>query len=474
MLAEKENSDTRNFFSLSKGGMIQERLLPEARGTRCWSSHGWLITIADDLSMFLLNPVTRAQIQLPHQRTFKDNSYRNPRNAKEVFIHRAILSSSPSWSSNYVVMVIHGVVVFDIESPNSTEARIVTKPPDELLGIVYSMLYIVELSGALVVVSRTYVEDDPKGDSEEGEEEEASEEDEDSEVEEDSEEEGEVEEDSEEEGEVEEEEGVMEDDLPRFLNISYQTAGFQVFELDLTSGKWAKLSNLGDKAMFLGHNSSMSVVASDIPGCEANCIYFTDDNFSYYFSHSDGGGKDMGIFNLQDGSIKQHYMGDSRSRLTTPMACVDSNLQPFPFSMIVDLDLELTLSQNISSTFSGGASLTKEEGSGAPALQPVNETKYDGCYADDSRTEDSDLYLSDCRIFLVGFQASEMRKLVNMEVRRHAALGVIYVVRTVWLEDCDREKKEIHLSQRHIAYDLRLPKEIVGNPGIKQGKAPHA
>ncbi|KAF8411734.1 hypothetical protein HHK36_004292 [Tetracentron sinense] len=201
--------------------------------------------------------------------------------------------------------------------------------------------------------------------------------------------------------------------------------------------------------------------------------------------------------------------GNTSSQSVPFSVTADSNLQPIPFSVISDLDLEMTLSQNMSSTFSGAPSLTKEEGSEAPSLQPVNETKFDGCVADDSQTEDNDLYLSDCRILLVGFQASEMRKLVNMvrigggsrymsfseklthivvgtpseiekkEVRRHAALGIIYVVRTVWLEDCDREKKEIPVSQRHIAYDLLLPKGVqtifykqsTGNPDTMKGKS---
>lgn len=46
------------------------------------------------------------------------------------------------------------------------------------------------------------------------------------------------------------------------------------------------------------------------------------------------------------------------------------------------------------------------------------------------------------------------------EVRSLAAFGIIHVVRTTWLEDCAREKKEIHVDQRHIAHDLLLPKGL--------------
>lgn len=47
------------------------------------------------------------------------------------------------------------------------------------------------------------------------------------------------------------------------------------------------------------------------------------------------------------------------------------------------------------------------------------------------------------------------------DVRSLAALGVIYVVKTSWLEDCDRQKKQVPVRQGHIAYDLLLPKGML-------------
>lgn len=47
------------------------------------------------------------------------------------------------------------------------------------------------------------------------------------------------------------------------------------------------------------------------------------------------------------------------------------------------------------------------------------------------------------------------------DVRSLAALGVIYVVKTSWLEDCDHKKKEVPVLRRHIAYDLLQPKGLV-------------
>ncbi|EOY16434.1 Topbp1, putative isoform 1 [Theobroma cacao] len=183
------------------------------------------------------------------------------------------------------------------------------------------------------------------------------------------------------------------------------------------------------------------------------------------------------------------FRGSSLS--ATSLMISDFNLSTVPPTGVGDPDLEATLSQNIPSMVSDAQVIVKEDGGEAPTLQPSNETKLDGCVANDSESEDNDLYLSDCRISLVGFEASEMRKLVMMvrrgggsrymscndklthivvgtpsevekkEVRSFAASGVMQVVKSNWLEDCDRQKKEIPVQQRHIAYDLLLPKDSV-------------
>ncbi|XP_058097430.1 uncharacterized protein LOC131242662 isoform X2 [Magnolia sinica] len=174
----------------------------------------------------------------------------------------------------------------------------------------------------------------------------------------------------------------------------------------------------------------------------------------------------------------------------------DTTSQSVPSAVIADT--ETTLSQNTYSVFSDAAMPTKEA-SEAPSLETRGERNFDGCVADDSQSEDNDLYLSDCRILLVGFQANEMRKLVTMvrkgggtrhmsfseklthiivgipseierkEVRHYASWGVINVVRTIWLEDCDREKREIPVSERHIVSDLLLAKDT-GISGTREGK----
>ncbi|XP_042505625.1 uncharacterized protein LOC122082219 [Macadamia integrifolia] len=71
LLAIKEDSDSRGFYSLSTKKVYQLNL-PEARGRKCFSSCGWLITLGLDLEIHLFNPFsrTRVQIRLPPQSTF--------------------------------------------------------------------------------------------------------------------------------------------------------------------------------------------------------------------------------------------------------------------------------------------------------------------------------------------------------------------------------------------------------------------
>ncbi|GFP96294.1 DNA topoisomerase 2-binding protein 1 [Phtheirospermum japonicum] len=176
---------------------------------------------------------------------------------------------------------------------------------------------------------------------------------------------------------------------------------------------------------------------------------------------------------------------------------------------VQDMETELeTPLPNTHPTFVGVPPLPKE-GEDPPDDENKHDSDFARCIADDSQCEDDDLYLSECRVLLVGFDASELRKLVDMvrqgggsrymsfnqklthvvvgnpsetetkEVRSLAALGVIYIVKTTWLEECTFKKKEVPVLQSHIAYDLLLPKDPItfnkttatSMTGSKQGKS---
>ncbi|KAI3513562.1 hypothetical protein L1887_20898 [Cichorium endivia] len=172
---------------------------------------------------------------------------------------------------------------------------------------------------------------------------------------------------------------------------------------------------------------------------------------------------------------------------------------------MADADLEATLSQSMASTFSDIPVKNNEEKT-PPTIQTQTSMDIDASVAENSQSEDNNLYLLNCKIHLVGFDAFEMRRLVNMvrrgsgsrymslneqlthivvgtpsekqkkEVRSLSAMGVINVVKTVWLEDCEREQKELPVLRRHVAYDLLLPKDsmsfnkgfVSAIPGLKQ------
>ncbi|MED6135396.1 hypothetical protein PIB30_046058 [Stylosanthes scabra] len=191
--------------------------------------------------------------------------------------------------------------------------------------------------------------------------------------------------------------------------------------------------------------------------------------------------------------IKDMYVQHSQERCIGKLqsgvssAVTDPNMPVSSYAEFVDKDQEATCSEYTSS-FMNAATSVKDTNAEAPPGQPNAELNLDGPVANDSESDDNDLYLSECKILLVGFEASDMRKLVNMvrkgggsrymslnaklthivvgnpsesekkDVRSLAALGVIYVVKTSWLEDCNRKKKEVPVLRRHIASDLLLPK----------------
>ncbi|KAI9201150.1 hypothetical protein LWI28_018974 [Acer negundo] len=196
---------------------------------------------------------------------------------------------------------------------------------------------------------------------------------------------------------------------------------------------------------------------------------------------------------------RQHSQNQAvgNSQPAASSVATESTFLSVPCAEFADQDLEATLSQKMSSLFPDAPIFTKKGDSEDPTSQTRNELNADGCVANDSQSDDDDLYLSECRISLVGFEASEMRKLVNLvrrgggsryvslnnklthivvgtlsedekkEIRSFAALGVIQVVRTTWLEDCDRERKEIPVLRRHVAYGLLLPKDSVWSTSNK-------
>ncbi|KMT16001.1 hypothetical protein BVRB_3g051830 [Beta vulgaris subsp. vulgaris] len=106
------------------------------------------------------------------------------------------------------------------------------------------------------------------------------------------------------------------------INKYWNTLSFQLFELDVDTGKARQVKNIGNRALFVGYNSTFFVEASsasDKRGCRPNCIYFTDDNMEYWLSSFEGGGMDMGIFSLdQRKVVAPDYQGPPQFSQETP------------------------------------------------------------------------------------------------------------------------------------------------------------
>lgn len=131
------------------------------------------------------------------------------------------------------------------------------------------------------------------------------------------------------------------------------------------------------------------------------------------------------LFAVQHGSVSSHKvtrdltMQHSQEKdfgklhSAASSGATDSNVQVFSCAEFMDRDLEATQSEHMSSV-SNVPLFAKEADSEPLPLQTCSELNFDGAVANDSESDDNDLYLSECRILLVGFEACEMRKLVNM------------------------------------------------------------
>ncbi|TXG52119.1 hypothetical protein EZV62_021288 [Acer yangbiense] len=81
------------------------------------------------------------------------------------------------------------------------------------------------------------------------------------------------------------------------LNKDDEDDLFQVFEVDLSTNNWEEIYDLGDKALFLGYNSSLCIEVSDKSYCKPNSIYFTYDCPDVTWNGSQK--NDMGVYNFK-------------------------------------------------------------------------------------------------------------------------------------------------------------------------------
>ncbi|EEF52805.1 ubiquitin-protein ligase, putative [Ricinus communis] len=311
----QSNQSRRAFFSLSTN-KFHFLNLPEVsyRKRHCGSSHGWLMILDDTPTILLINPLTRAKLSLPPLSSFpnvisfnysdigREYALRNLlgervtvslRQMRDSFIRKVVLSSSPLKDNNFVVIAIL----------NQTDDLAYCRNGDKSWSLVENarsfcedvifvngMFYAVNKAGQIVICDIS--SDSPRVSFMET---------------------------------PRQAGGDMQylvnsgDELllvTRYLDLEYEfdhpdmephliyrTIRFEVFRLDWNGPQWLRMSTLGDKALFIGENSSLSLSATDFSGCMGNCIYYTDD---YLDANYDGhfGDHDLGIFKLCDETIE--------------------------------------------------------------------------------------------------------------------------------------------------------------------------
>ncbi|XP_059626868.1 uncharacterized protein At1g65760-like [Cornus florida] len=343
MLSSNNSSedDDHGFFSPAHGKILKLKL-PKVRGCRCCgSSWGWLIMANDIGDNFLLNPLSRLNIQLPSQTTL--SRFCSPIHDLErwfqgaSYIRKAMLLTPPSISStasttscngvdyvasNCIVVAIYevrnlgfcrpgdhawtrfstGNVEFHFQDmilfkdqlyavtddynlvlieldPHPKGTKVDMPCPeshDRMLKLQadVELIYLVESCGELLMVVRHC--NFPRRN-----------------------------------GNV----------RLRTFN-PYITTTFKVFKLRSRGWwRWIEVDSLGDQMLFVGTNGGISLSASLFSGFRGNCIYFTDDNYWSVLLTYDGPGAacDLGMFNLDDGSIKSFLPTDSHSSVSPPV-----------------------------------------------------------------------------------------------------------------------------------------------------------
>ncbi|XP_074273707.1 uncharacterized protein LOC141597220 isoform X2 [Silene latifolia] len=121
------------------------------------------------------------------------------------------------------------------------------------------------------------------------------------------------------------------------LPHDYLTAGFRVVEILVSPKRFDNrvkdVNSLGTTSLFVGRNQAFAIdvpkannpSASGYYGCKPNCIYFTDDRLYILTTAKFGKGKDMGVYNMEDGSIDRHFQGLSLQD-HSPMLWVEPHL----------------------------------------------------------------------------------------------------------------------------------------------------
>ncbi|KAH7854316.1 hypothetical protein Vadar_012449 [Vaccinium darrowii] len=311
--------DKRCLFSVTDGNISRVRLPLPCNKRFLGSSFGWLfITEEKPMVITLFNPFSRVVISLPPLKD-PDGHYEHYIDNPQNFITKAVLLSDPFLHpNNYEVVVIYNDMCqlamfksgqnswnfFHSDRPllfsdviyygkGQSEGLYAVSYWDELVKIDFAsgtekvltkksaavnaqVTYLVQSQdGDLLLVQRFWTEPFKYGDNPDEE-------------------------------------------------IIDKTFRFAIFKLLHPTGEtgatWVQIKSLGDQALFLGDNHSLSVSTLEFPECLPDCIYYTEQYHvefgSRYVFH--GNDEDSGIYHLEEGSFRSHYISDPLGKDVLP------------------------------------------------------------------------------------------------------------------------------------------------------------
>ncbi|KAJ0966578.1 hypothetical protein J5N97_023495 [Dioscorea zingiberensis] len=328
---EDMDKDTTCFFNVFNKKLYHTEV-QELRGRSFYgSSYGWLITVDINVDMYLLNPLSRAQIKLPKlHTTFLKRMHLDLEYARYQLIRKVVLTADPGKTSDYLVIASFGdgfslgywrpgdlnwtvktnksLPIIDViwykesiyivsSKVNAVESRPgVITGLNYLIGSIYIVdfnlnveevvpfrmnrrrgrsfkQYLVDVNGDLFIVTRM---------------------------------------------------------LARSITTPFTpkrkiTIGFEVFKIEYQSGLQMQIvpcESIGEHVFFLGCNDSIVVSTAEMDEQEGDLIYFTDDGSESTSSYCRF--EDMGVYNMK--VRRRFYLPDTVDELLEfPPVFVEAN-----------------------------------------------------------------------------------------------------------------------------------------------------
>ncbi|KAF8015864.1 hypothetical protein BT93_H1418 [Corymbia citriodora subsp. variegata] len=282
--AVKERSDVPWLMLTDKKGMwceffcllcqrVHKKLLPEAMANQYFSSRGWVLTTSRDWELHMLkNPMSTYShiIKLPNWNKFPNVEVLPPFYVE--FIHKFVLSDSPTTCPDYKVMVIYDTGRLGLWKPGEEEWTAVTSPSAEVDDVIYykgcfvavdseERILRCDVDGPTPFEAQVVFEMPQRP--------------------------------------QEFEQGsrrypsrcdfcssqvyLVRSTTGSLLFVKQwdrqrptQTSRFRIFEIDLDTQTCTEVQSLENTSLFLGYNSSFSLEADEDHLIKPNCIYFTD------------------------------------------------------------------------------------------------------------------------------------------------------------------------------------------------------